>query len=208
MSTRGELGNAYLIFGHKEMQYSAVDQNLEMALREVSVAEARIKACDMLSLYTTARVKPVLRCKSSQIRTTAPLAHLAARCSIEHRSQTREARARARASSCLSCRLPPWLRRMSRLNRRCALKRRARACRIQPVGCSSWTARCSSLEDALAANRTAAAFALHRGLLARPAAAGFCSSCCDRRVLGKASASFFSFPGGRGGEQPGRGRKR
>ena len=73
MSTRGELGNAYLIFGHKEMQ------NLEMALREVSVAEARIKACDMLSLYTTARVKPVLRCRSSQIRTTAPLAHVAAR---------------------------------------------------------------------------------------------------------------------------------
>ena len=81
MSTRGELGNAYLIFGHKEMQYSAapVDQNLEMALREVSVAEARIKACDMLSLYTTARVKPVLRCRSSHIRTTAPLAHVAAR---------------------------------------------------------------------------------------------------------------------------------
>mgnify|MGYP001265968245 FL=1 len=48
MSTRGERGNAYLIFGHKEMQYSAtpVDQNLEMALREVSVAEARIKAGD------------------------------------------------------------------------------------------------------------------------------------------------------------------
>ena len=81
MSTGGERGNAYLIFGHKEMQYSAtpVDQNLEMALREVSVAEARIKACDMLSLYTTARVKPVLRCRSSQIRTTAPLAHVAAR---------------------------------------------------------------------------------------------------------------------------------
>ena len=80
MSTRGERGNAYLIFGHKEMQYSApVDQNLEMALREVSVAEARIKAGDMLSLYTTARVKPVLRCRSSQIRTTAPLAHVAAR---------------------------------------------------------------------------------------------------------------------------------
>ena len=34
MSARGDLGNAYLIFGHKEMQYSAapVDQNLEMAL--------------------------------------------------------------------------------------------------------------------------------------------------------------------------------
>ena len=78
MSTRGERGNAYLIFGHKEMQYSPapVDQNLEMALREVSVAEARIKAGDMLSLYTTARVKTVLRCKSSQIRTIAPLAHL------------------------------------------------------------------------------------------------------------------------------------
>ena len=81
MSTRGELGNAYLIFGHKEMQYSAapVDQNLEMALMEVSVSEVRIKACDMLSLYTTARVKPVSRSKSSQIRTTAPLAHVAAR---------------------------------------------------------------------------------------------------------------------------------
>ena len=38
MSTRGERGNAYLIFGHKEMQYSAapVDQNLEMAPIEVS----------------------------------------------------------------------------------------------------------------------------------------------------------------------------
>ena len=80
MSARGDLGNAYLIFGHKEMQYSApVDQNLEMALMEVSVSEVRIKAYDMLSLYTTARVKPVLRCRSSQIRTTAPLAHVAAR---------------------------------------------------------------------------------------------------------------------------------
>ena len=59
MSTRGERGNAYLIFGHKEMQYSFWSP--EMALREVSVAEARIKAGDMLSLYTTARVKPVLR---------------------------------------------------------------------------------------------------------------------------------------------------
>ena len=81
MSTGGERGNAYLIFGHKEMQYSAtpVDQNLEMALRKASVAEARIKACDMLNLYTTARVKPVVRSKSSQIRTTAPKAHVAAR---------------------------------------------------------------------------------------------------------------------------------
>ena len=81
MSARGDLGNAYLIFGHKEMQYSAapVDQNLEMALMEVSVSEVRIKAYDMLSLYTTARVKPVLRCRSSHIRTTAPLAHVAAR---------------------------------------------------------------------------------------------------------------------------------
>ena len=81
MSTRGERGNAYLIFGHKEMQYSPapVDQNLEMALREVSAAEARIKAGDMLSLYTTARIKPVLRRRSSHIRTTAPLAHVAAR---------------------------------------------------------------------------------------------------------------------------------
>ena len=80
MSTRGERGNAYLIFGHKEMQYSApVDQNLEMALMEVYVSEARIKAYDMLSLYTTARVKPVSRSKSSHIRTTAPLAHVAAR---------------------------------------------------------------------------------------------------------------------------------
>ena len=36
MSTGGERGNAYLIFGHKEMQYSAapVDQNLEMAMME------------------------------------------------------------------------------------------------------------------------------------------------------------------------------
>ena len=93
----------------------------------------------------------------------------------------------------MSCRLPPWLRRTSRLNRRCALKRRARACRIQPVGCSSWTARCSSLEDGLAANRTAAAFALHRGLLARPAAAGFCSACCDRRVLGEGFCKLFFF---------------
>ena len=56
-----------------------VDQNLEMALMEVSVSEVRIKAYDMLSLYTTARVKPVSRSKSSQIRTTAPLAHVAAR---------------------------------------------------------------------------------------------------------------------------------
>ena len=81
MSARGDLGNAYLIFGHKEMQYSAtpVDQNLEMALMEVSVSEVRIKAYDMLSLYTTARVKPVSRSKSSHIRTTAPLAHVAAR---------------------------------------------------------------------------------------------------------------------------------
>ena len=49
MSTRGERGNAYLIFGHKEMQYSATpeDQNLEMALRKASVAEARIKAFDI-----------------------------------------------------------------------------------------------------------------------------------------------------------------
>ena len=93
----------------------------------------------------------------------------------------------------MSCHLPPWLRRTSRLNRRCALKRRARACRIQPVGCSSWTARCSSLEDGLAANRTAAAFALHRGLLARPAAAGFCSACCDRRVLGEGFCKLFFF---------------
>ena len=79
MSTRGERGNAYLIFEHKEMQDSAVDQNLEMALMEVSVAEAQIKAYGMLSLYTTARVKPVSRSKSSHIRTTAPLAHVAAR---------------------------------------------------------------------------------------------------------------------------------
>ena len=36
MSAGGERGNAYLIFGHKEMQYSAapVDQALEMALME------------------------------------------------------------------------------------------------------------------------------------------------------------------------------
>ena len=81
MSTRGERGNAYLIFGHKEMQYSAapVDQNLEMAPIEVSVSELRIKGSDMLSMYTASCVKPVLRCKSSQIRTTAPLAHVAAR---------------------------------------------------------------------------------------------------------------------------------
>ena len=81
MGTRGERGNAYLIFGHKEMQYLAtpVDQNLEMALMEVSVSEVRIKAYDMLSLYTTARVKPVSRSRSSHIRTTAPLAHVAAR---------------------------------------------------------------------------------------------------------------------------------
>ena len=56
-----------------------VDQNLEMALMEVFVSEVRIKAYDMLSLYTTARVKPVSRSKSSHIRTTAPLAHVAAR---------------------------------------------------------------------------------------------------------------------------------
>ena len=80
MSTRGERGNAYIIFGHKEMQYPApADQNLEMALMEVSVSEMWIKACGMLSLYTTARVKPVSRSKSSHIRTTAPLAHVAAR---------------------------------------------------------------------------------------------------------------------------------
>ena len=81
MSAGGERGNAYLIFGHKEMQYSPApaDQNLEMALMEVYVSEARIQAYDMLSLYTTARVKPVLRCRSSHIRTTAPLAHVAAR---------------------------------------------------------------------------------------------------------------------------------
>ena len=45
----------------------------------------------------------------------------------------------------------------------------------------------------LAANRTAAAFALHRGLLARPAAAGFCSACCDRRVLGEGFCKLFFF---------------
>ena len=56
MSTRGERGNAYLIFGHKEMRYSPapVDQNLEMALREVSVAEARIKAGDAKPVHDCA----------------------------------------------------------------------------------------------------------------------------------------------------------
>ena len=51
----------------------------EASMCKAFAAEALIKACDMLSLYTTARVKPVLRCRSSHIRTTAPLAHVAAR---------------------------------------------------------------------------------------------------------------------------------